>query len=118
MSFETVSLLLSWMEMGLLLAILFNSGSTTSPSRTSATRLIVKRLAVDEGGQGLAFLGAALFETGNAPSPAFVPVAAPITLPPVSSTSTKARRASRPTTAPVSHRTRLATIPFSQPSRP
>ena len=80
--------------------------------------LIVKRLAVDEGGQGLAFLGVALFETGNAPSPAFVPVAAPITLPPVSSTSTKARRASRPTTAPVSHRTRLATIPFSQPSRP
>ncbi len=45
--------------------------------------LIVKRLAVDEGGQGLAFVGAALFETGNAPPPAFAPVAAPIALPPV-----------------------------------
>ena len=30
--------------------------------------LIVKRLAVDEGGQGLAFVGAALFETGDAVS--------------------------------------------------
>ena len=38
--------------------------------------LIVKRLAVDEGGQGLAFVGAALFETGNAPPPAFAPAAA------------------------------------------
>ena len=28
--------------------------------------LIVKRLAVDEGGQGLAFVGTDLFETGNA----------------------------------------------------
>src|ERR1700731_1143051 len=43
--------------------------------------LIVKPLAVDEGGQGLAFLGTALFETGDAPPLA----AAPITLPPVSS---------------------------------
>jgi hypothetical protein len=40
--------------------------------------LIVKRLAVDEGGEGLAFLGAALFETGDAQPPAFVPVAAPV----------------------------------------
>jgi class 3 adenylate cyclase/tetratricopeptide (TPR) repeat protein len=47
--------------------------------------LIVKRLAVDEGGQGLAFVGTALFETGDAPPPAFARVAAPITLPPVSS---------------------------------
>jgi hypothetical protein len=47
--------------------------------------LIVKRLAVDEGGQGLAFVGAALFETGDALRPALAPVAAPITLPPVSS---------------------------------
>jgi len=29
--------------------------------------LIVKRLAVDDGGQGLAFVGAALFQTGDAP---------------------------------------------------
>ncbi len=48
--------------------------------------LIVKRLAVDEGGQGLAFVGAALFETGNAPPPALHRRA--ITLPP-------ARRACR-----------------------
>ena len=47
--------------------------------------LIVKRLAVDEGGQGLAFVGAALIETGDAPPPAFAPAVAPITLPPVSS---------------------------------
>jgi hypothetical protein len=47
--------------------------------------LIVKRLAVDEGGQGLAFVGTAFFETGNAPPPAFAPVAAPIALLPVSS---------------------------------
>jgi hypothetical protein len=47
--------------------------------------LIVMRLAVDEGGQGLALVGAALFETGNAPPPAFAPAAAPIALPPVSS---------------------------------
>jgi class 3 adenylate cyclase len=40
--------------------------------------LIVKRLAVDEDGQGLAFLGTALFETGNSPHPAFAPVAAPV----------------------------------------
>jgi len=45
--------------------------------------LIVKRLAVDEGGQGLAFLGAALFETGDALPPAVAPVAAEIMLPPV-----------------------------------
>src|SRR5271169_6370782 len=45
--------------------------------------LIVKRLAVDEGGQGLAFVGAALFETSDAPPPAFAPAAAEITLPPV-----------------------------------
>jgi hypothetical protein len=43
--------------------------------------LIVKRLAVDEGGQGLAFVGAALFETSDIPPPAFAPAAAPITLP-------------------------------------
>ena len=47
--------------------------------------LIVKRLAVDEGGQGLAFVGTALFETGNAPPPAFAPIAAEIALPLVSS---------------------------------
>ena len=41
--------------------------------------LIVKRLAVDEGGQGLAFVGAALFETGDAPPPAFAPLLAPST---------------------------------------
>jgi hypothetical protein len=46
--------------------------------------LIVKRLAVDEGGQGLAFLGSALIETGDAPSPVSAPAAAPLTLPPVS----------------------------------
>jgi hypothetical protein len=45
--------------------------------------LIVKPLVVDEGGQGLAFLGAALFETGNTQPPAFAPAAAPIALPPV-----------------------------------
>ena len=45
--------------------------------------LIVKRLAVDEDGQGLAFVGAALFETGDLPPPAFAPVAAPAALPPV-----------------------------------
>ena len=45
--------------------------------------LIVKRLAVDEGGQGLAFVGAALLQTGDLPPPAFAPIAAPITLPPV-----------------------------------
>src|SRR6202040_2256147 len=45
--------------------------------------LIVKRLAVDEGGEGLAFVGAALSETGDPPPPAFASVAAPITLPPV-----------------------------------
>jgi len=44
--------------------------------------LIVKRLAVDEGGQGLVFAGAALFESGDAPPPAFPPVAAPVTSPP------------------------------------
>ena len=46
--------------------------------------LIVRRLAVDEGGQGLAFVGAALYETGDAPPPAFAPAAAPIALPPLS----------------------------------
>jgi class 3 adenylate cyclase/tetratricopeptide (TPR) repeat protein len=45
--------------------------------------LIVKRLAVDEGGEGLAFVGAARFETGSAPPSAFAPVAAPMALPPV-----------------------------------
>ena len=46
--------------------------------------LIVKRLAVDEDGQGLAFVGTALLETGNTPPPpALAPAAAPITLPPV-----------------------------------
>ncbi|MGA8758569.1 MAG: adenylate/guanylate cyclase domain-containing protein, partial [Stellaceae bacterium] len=47
--------------------------------------LIVKRLAVDEGGQGLVFVGAALFETGDLSPPAFAPVAAPAAAPPVSS---------------------------------
>src|SRR6202040_2506075 len=37
--------------------------------------LIVKRLAVDEGGQGLAVVGTALFETGSAAPPAIAPVA-------------------------------------------
>jgi hypothetical protein len=41
--------------------------------------LIVKRLAVDEGGQGMAFLGAALFEASIAPPPAFAPIATQIT---------------------------------------
>jgi hypothetical protein len=49
--------------------------------------LIVKRLAVDEDGQGLAFLGAALFETDNAPPALLAPAATPIALPPVLSTS-------------------------------
>jgi adenylate/guanylate cyclase family protein len=40
--------------------------------------LIVKRLAVDESGEGLAFVGAAPFDTGDAQPPAFVPVAAPV----------------------------------------
>ena len=41
--------------------------------------LIVKRLAVDEDGQGLAFVRAALFEAVDAPPPAL----APVDLPPV-----------------------------------
>jgi hypothetical protein len=45
--------------------------------------LIVKRLAIDEGGQGLAFVGTALFETGNAAPPAIAPVAVQTILPPV-----------------------------------
>src|ERR1700736_7067508 len=49
--------------------------------------LIVKRLAVDEEGQGLAFVGAALFETGNAPPASVAPVAAPIALSPALSAS-------------------------------
>jgi class 3 adenylate cyclase len=48
--------------------------------------LIVKRLAVDEGGQGLAFIGGALFEAGDAPPPAFAPAVVEITLPPESPT--------------------------------
>ena len=44
--------------------------------------LIVRRLAIDENGEGLFFVGAAFFETGNAPPPTLVP----ITLPPVSRT--------------------------------
>jgi class 3 adenylate cyclase/tetratricopeptide (TPR) repeat protein len=56
--------------------------------------LIVKRLAVDEGGQGLAFVGAALFE--NLPLPAFAPVAAPITRPPGSSAAAPAAIAAAP----------------------
>jgi class 3 adenylate cyclase/tetratricopeptide (TPR) repeat protein len=43
--------------------------------------LIVRRLAIDENGEGLFFVGAAFFETGNAPPPALAPAA----LPPVSS---------------------------------
>jgi hypothetical protein len=43
--------------------------------------LIVMRLAVDEGGQGLAFVGTALFETDNA-QPLAVP---PMILPPAAS---------------------------------
>ena len=50
--------------------------------------LIVKRLAVEEDGQGLAFLGAALLGTGNAPPPAFAPAALEVTLPGVSSATT------------------------------
>jgi class 3 adenylate cyclase/tetratricopeptide (TPR) repeat protein len=42
--------------------------------------LIVKRLAVDDGGQGLAFIGAALFQTGDAPPPVLAPVATPTTV--------------------------------------
>jgi hypothetical protein len=45
--------------------------------------LIVKRLAVDEGGQGLVFVGTALFEAGNALPAAVASVAAPTALPPV-----------------------------------
>jgi class 3 adenylate cyclase len=37
---------------------------------------------VDEGGQGLAFVGPALLETSDALPPAFAPAVAPITLPP------------------------------------
>jgi class 3 adenylate cyclase len=40
---------------------------------------------VDEAGQGLAFVGAALFETGNAPPPAFASAGPQIALPSVSS---------------------------------
>ena len=39
--------------------------------------LIVRRLAIDENGEGLFFAGAALFETGNAPPPALAPAALP-----------------------------------------
>jgi predicted ATPase/class 3 adenylate cyclase len=49
--------------------------------------LIVMRLAVDEGGQGLAFVGTAPFETGNAPPVSVAPVAAPIVLSPAWSAS-------------------------------
>jgi class 3 adenylate cyclase len=45
--------------------------------------LIVKRLAVDEGGEGLAFVGAALLETGDAPPPGLAPIAAPVSPAPV-----------------------------------
>jgi hypothetical protein len=40
--------------------------------------LIVRRLAVDEHGEGLFFVGAALFEIGNAPPPALAPAALPL----------------------------------------
>jgi hypothetical protein len=40
--------------------------------------LIVRRLAIDENGEGLFFVGAALFETGNAPPPALAPAALPL----------------------------------------
>ena len=40
--------------------------------------LIVKRLAVDEGGQGLTFVGAALFEASIAPPSALAPAALPL----------------------------------------
>jgi hypothetical protein len=64
--------------------------------------LIVKRLAVDEEGQGLAFVGAALFETGNAPPASVASVAAPIALPPALSASvaTLGRSAPAPAAAP------------------
>ena len=53
--------------------------------------LILKRLAVDEDGQGLAFVGAALFEAGNVPRPALTPVAAPVaTAPAVAPAATAA----------------------------
>ncbi|HMD66294.1 MAG TPA: adenylate/guanylate cyclase domain-containing protein [Stellaceae bacterium] len=57
--------------------------------------LIVKRLAVDEGGQGLAFVGAALFETGDASPPAFAPAVAPIAPPPASTAIAAAPEAER-----------------------
>ena len=40
--------------------------------------LIVRRLAIDENGEGLFFVGAAFFETGNAPPPALAPAALPL----------------------------------------
>ena len=45
------------------------------------------RLAVDEGGQGLAFVGTAPFETGNASPASVAPVAAPVALSPALSAS-------------------------------
>ncbi|MGA7261490.1 MAG: adenylate/guanylate cyclase domain-containing protein, partial [Stellaceae bacterium] len=54
--------------------------------------LIVKRLAVDEGGQGLAFVGAALFETGDVPPPAFAPLAAPVLTVPAAAAAAEAER--------------------------
>jgi hypothetical protein len=39
--------------------------------------LIVKRLAIDEDGEGLAFVGAALFQTGHTPPAVFAPSARP-----------------------------------------
>jgi class 3 adenylate cyclase len=69
--------------------------------------LIVMRLAVDEGGQGLAFVGTAPFETGNAPPPALAPIAAPIALPPVLSVPVAPVA---PTAAPEAERRQLTVM--------
>jgi hypothetical protein len=63
--------------------------------------LIVMRLAVDEGGQGLAFVGTAPFETGNAPPASVAPVAAPIALSPALSASVATLGPSAPYPAPI-----------------
>ena len=59
--------------------------------------LIVMRLAVDEGGQGLAFVGTAPFETGNAPPASVWPIEMPI----ISVCQPSMRRGSRTPCFPV-----------------
>jgi len=54
--------------------------------------LIVKRLAVDEGGQGLAFVGAALFEASIAPPPALAPIGAPVPVAPAAAPEAERRQ--------------------------